>query len=324
MACKHTYKGKRYTETEIKDLILEQDVLKNNPIITFTKKIFKTLPYQYKEDLLNEGSRKYGIERGESKATVKYSQADQNKVDFGLKSIEILQSDKAFQIFAKGEKNKWDLNKILNELQIPKEQKQLILDLNITDREQLAVELSTQMSYTIEINTAKENHTDEGKDSLEHSDLNVPGGTNYKINVFKTPSIIPSIINHFFHKNQIGWFRSDDKTTTLLYFNEFTLGDTWYVQGDVLMYNKEIYFKLEGTNKSVEISKEEFNKAKNKFIKENPSQNDTTKTRRILEVQSDWGQKQRKSKEPDINIKYDIQQIINDLQKSGDLKIDCN
>ena len=48
------------------------------------------------------------------------------------------------------------------------------------------------------------------------------------------------------------------------------------------------------------------------------------KTRRILEVQSDWGQKQRKSSEPDINIKYDIQQIINDLQKSGDLKIDCN
>jgi len=49
-----------------------------------------------------------------------------------------------------------------------------------------------------------------------------------------------------------------------------------------------------------------------------------TKTRRILEVQSDLFQKGRRSFEPDINVKYDIQQIINDLQKSGDLKIDCN
>lgn len=126
MDCKYTYKSNIYTEAEIKDLILEQDILKNNPVITFTKQIFKTLPYQYKEKLLNEGSKKYGIERGKSTATIKYSQADQNKVDFGLKAVEILQSDKAKQVFEKGNKNNWDLNKILTELQVPKEQKQLV------------------------------------------------------------------------------------------------------------------------------------------------------------------------------------------------------
>lgn len=51
-----------------------------------------------------------------------------NNINYLLKSISILQSDKAKQIFAKGEKAKWDLNKILTELAIPKEQKQIILD----------------------------------------------------------------------------------------------------------------------------------------------------------------------------------------------------
>ena len=156
MSCKYTYKSNIYTEAEIKDLILEQEVLKNKPLITFTKKIFKTLPYQYKEDLLNEGSKKYGISRGKSTATIKYSQADQNRVNFGLKSVDILQSDKAKQIFDKGIKNNWSLDKILNELQIPKEQKQLILDLDKTNREEIITDLLANYGYTVEINTAKE------------------------------------------------------------------------------------------------------------------------------------------------------------------------
>ena len=60
-----------------------------------------------------------------------------NQVNYRLKATEILLSDKAKQVFAKGEKAKWDLNKILTELAIPKEQKQLLLDLGIKDRKQL-------------------------------------------------------------------------------------------------------------------------------------------------------------------------------------------
>ena len=43
-----------------------------------------------------------------------------SNVSFTLKSIKILFSNKAEQIFAKGQKANWDLNKILTELQIPK------------------------------------------------------------------------------------------------------------------------------------------------------------------------------------------------------------
>mgnify|MGYP003398201694 CR=1 FL=1 len=55
------------------------------------------------------------------------------QVNYQLKAVTILSSDKAGQVFKKGEKNNWELNKILTELQIPKEQKQLILDLGITE-----------------------------------------------------------------------------------------------------------------------------------------------------------------------------------------------
>jgi hypothetical protein len=79
-----------------------------------------------------------------------------NNVNFALKSIDILDSDKGKQIFDKGKKAGWTLEKILSELQIPKEQKQLILDLGITDREQLALELASKYGYSVEINTTKE------------------------------------------------------------------------------------------------------------------------------------------------------------------------
>ncbi|MCA9747687.1 MAG: hypothetical protein KC414_01145, partial [Romboutsia sp.] len=166
------------------------------------------------------------------------------------------------------------LNKILTELQIPKDQKQIILDkhwevLNqarVGDpkffdiREEIITSLLADNSFVVEINTVKEHHTDEGEDSQEHSSLNVPGGTNYKINVFKTPLIVPSIINHFFHKNQIGWFRSDEKTITEKSVNKAAMDA----------------FGLEDENESSILEKI-----------------GVSKTRRVLEVQSDWAQNLR-------------------------------
>jgi hypothetical protein len=78
-----------------------------------------------------------------------------NQVRYRLKAIDILSSDKAKQIFEKGKKANWDLNKILTELQVPKEQKQLILDLGKTNREEIITDLLANYSYTVEINTAK-------------------------------------------------------------------------------------------------------------------------------------------------------------------------
>ncbi|MFN9115810.1 MAG: hypothetical protein ACK5XN_37650, partial [Bacteroidota bacterium] len=79
-----------------------------------------------------------------------------NEIKYNLKTVEILSSDKAKQIFAKGETAGWDLNKTLTELQIPKEQKELILSLGKTKLDDIITDLLANYSYAIEINTAIE------------------------------------------------------------------------------------------------------------------------------------------------------------------------
>lgn len=79
-------------------------------------------------------------------------------IDYIFKSVEILFTDKAKQVFEKGKKNNWDLNKILTELEIPKEQKQLILSSGKTELNDIVTDLLANYSYTVEINTAKQEH----------------------------------------------------------------------------------------------------------------------------------------------------------------------
>jgi len=67
--------------------------------------------------LVNHYINKYGVKKQKVEG-----------VNYSLKAVNILSSNKAKQVFAKGEKNGWDLNKILTELAIPKEQKQIILN----------------------------------------------------------------------------------------------------------------------------------------------------------------------------------------------------
>ena len=234
----------------------------------------------------------------------------EEEVNYMLKSVEILQSDKAKQVFAKGIKNNWPLDKILTELQVPKEQKQLILGLGITDREQIVLELANAYSYTVEINTAKaplegnfnnfwifgneyrtssnmngviinyyENRDtpkekllteneytklyNQAKQNTSHySNLTVPGGTNYTENEIATPAITPSIKGHaqFATDDGIGWFRSDDKVDgTSLGLTPAQLANM--PEEDIAQFT------------------------------------DNTKTRRILEVQSDLFQKGRDRKD---------------------------
>lgn len=239
-----------------------------------------------------------------------------NEVSQTLKAVDILQSDKAKQVFDKGKKASWDLNKILTELQVPKEQKQLILDLNITDREQIALELASNYSYAVEINTAKtqtkdnkefasgediiikdgkyyyydpseDSYTETTKDKYNewkkeqndesftntkyYSNLTVPGGTNYTENEISTPLITPSIKGHaqFSTDNGIGWFRSDDQRIGGMSFEE--------VDAVTSTVTKTTHTGI------------------------------PTKTRRILEVQSDLFQKGRDKENlvfPDTNNKF--------------------
>lgn len=224
-----------------------------------------------------------------------------NKVNYTFKAVNILLSDKAKQVFDKGNKNKWPLDKILTELAIPKEQKQIILSLKDEDlsfggldlRESIITSLASRYSYTVEVNTAKTRdvsydnaYTDEYGNYIDdkrlselqkenptqyYSNLTVPGGTNYTENEISTPLIMPSIKGHaqFSTDKGIGWFRSDDKIA------EDYSQDEQYLQ---------------------QVERNEFDGLEILT---------PTKTRRILELQSDLFQKGRDKK--DLTIGRNIE-----------------
>lgn len=90
-----------------------------------------------------------------------------------------------------------------------------------------------------------------------YSNLTVPGGTNYRENRIITPAIEPSIEGHaqFAERNDIGWFRSDDQVE-----------GGWFSKGEMADGERLEPGTYSGTS---------------------------TKTRRILELQSDLFQKSR-------------------------------
>ena len=124
------------------DLAINNEVFnnrkENKTLISKIKKVFKELS-QYLKKLFNlDKVYPYQlnprITLNQLSQFVLYAKTDiplvatTNEVNYTLKAVNILNSDKAKQVFAKGAKNGWDLNKMLTELAIPKEQKQLLLD----------------------------------------------------------------------------------------------------------------------------------------------------------------------------------------------------
>jgi hypothetical protein len=254
------------------------------------------------------------------------------KVRMALKSVNALQSDKAIQLFNVLTKNKvtgdafW--NKVQSDLQIPKEQMELLKQYNTTNREELIANMLGDYSFTVEINIAKDTteeyglsrdnfytdfkqYTKNGKyyiSYLEQNDvtgeyekiekevskseyekyelpntqyyfsLTVPGGTNYTENEIATPAIAPIIQGHaqFATANGIGWFRSDEQIDTKTgskTVTEYRIGTTEDVIAGLI--------GPEEVGKDVKITK-------NYELGTTES-----KTRRILEVQSDLFQKGR-------------------------------
>ena len=235
-------------------------------------------------------------------------QSDIDKsVDYMLKSVSILSSSKADELFRKGDKNNWSVEKILQELQVPKEQQTLILGYGTRNREDILVKLLADYSYTVEINTAKHKNTGYGtvewnnedgyqpnfdepdngneENAKYYSNLTVPGGTNYTENEIATPAITPSIKGHaqFSTDSGIGWFRSDDAEINL---SIAPLYKEWKqaVDNDV---SDEVLTEIN----------ERFNAAKGNGKLNN--------TRRILEVQSDLFQKGRDKENLDSKVNKD-------------------
>lgn len=315
-----------FTEQEFKDFNKPQDIDEQGDSDTSV--------YNINQDV-EIGNRIFqNTAKNDSQLRIQFSLTPE--VNFDLKSAQILSSEKANRIFKTGDKNGWSIEKILSELQIPQEQKQLLLSFNTRNRQELLTNLLANYSYTIEINTAKEGsgefklsphnfydnfsqyqregkyymtyadqdgetgeyyqvekeitkqqfEASEGSPTQYYSNLTVPGGTNYTENEIATPAIIPSIKGHaqFSTDNGIGWFRSDDKLdNSKIEINE----------RPILGYD-EYGNQFEGALKTYQ---------------------DTvggiiTKTRRILEVQSDLFQKGRDKgiltgKIPDWEVRED-------------------
>jgi len=302
-----------------------------------------------------------------------------NEVAFRIKTVDLLTSRKADEVFAKGLKNKWPLDKMLTELQVPKLQKQLIDEVlkdmiyfdGIPFNAQIAYAIASTYNYTVEINTATEDKNQWGdysgndqpfdnekftlnnsiytasydedtfygyyKDKVKiteeefkiaqkqafekykanenkirptqfYSNLTVPGGTNYTEQEIATPGITPSIKGHaqFATDQGIGWFRSDEQFITSEEYPLSFKGN----YGDIWEKRNNIWYTIDSdgiTHKRDDLTDTDvYAIYDNEYGNTNYLQKGkTTKTRRILEVQSDLFQKGR-DKESLTNLELPI------------------
>lgn len=165
----------------------------------------------------------------------KYSELLENKVDYKLKVIDALQSDKVRQ------PNK-NFQGFINDIQkqgVPKDQLQLLENeyKEGDTKEDLAIRLAANYAFVVEINTSQEYNyrldrndpsvqalfldeeieasekESDSKPTQYYSNLTVPGGTNYTENEIATPLITPSIKGHaqFSTENGLGWTRTDER-----------------------------------------------------------------------------------------------------------------
>ena len=173
----------------------------------------------------------------------------------------------------------------------------------------LIIGLTANNSFTVEVNTTRDDTNVRGAmfesqqlpPTQYYSKLTVPGGTKYTENEISTPDITPNIKGHarFSTDQGIGWFRSDEKESGVYESkNDFplTIKNTLYRFSN--QGNK--YIKQSGDAgfftrvKRVEISEKEFKEASKLYTESKGKKYiDSSKTRRILEVQSDLFQKGR-------------------------------
>jgi hypothetical protein len=247
-------------------------------------------------------------------------------VSYMLKAANILSSQKAIDWFKKRDKGQlkgdqfW--TKLQQDLQIPKEQIEILKGLdtkNPYNREELLTSLLASYSYTVEVNTSQfkkglrksipgslgSKFTEEEHTGNTHyySNLTVPGGTNYTENEIKTPAITPSIKGHaqFSTDNGIGWFRSDEQSIDDKYkFISIRKSENNWNKDKWLVEYEESPKKLNQDRVYTITKVKEFNTREEaeEFSKK------STKTRRILEVQSDLFQKGRDRK--DLSTTLDI------------------
>ncbi len=259
------------------------------------------------------------------------------EVNASMKSLQILASDEAKSIFTKGKKNGWSLDKILTELRIPKEQKQLISDLGKSDLDEIFTDLLANYSYTIEINTAKEKNL--GTLTLDNPDHFIDNfGNEYSreysdthegFDYFKNDKLITK---QELEKARKESFEEDVKDQNTQHYSNLTVpGGTNYTENEIATPaiipaikghaqfstdNGIGWFRSDDRLNQVEVMPNTGDTIEDVFGKPTIHQYIGGKTRRILEVQSDLFQKSRDIKSPD--------EIIEQLKKEGKLQIKCD
>jgi len=262
-----------------------------------------------------------------------YYQIEEPKVNFDLKVVNKIESNisKINGWFKQMKDTDQFWKKVQSDLAIPKEQVELLRQSEGDTIEQKLVDFVSKYSYVVKVDTAKEqsglrkdgsefkangvyyysdpdrnvykilysveegggsktitkeefeNARQDSKPTQHYANLTVPGGTNYTENEISTPGITPSIKGHaqFSTDNGIGWFRSDDKTIGAK--KKFRLS------------GKELEDRIKYLEKSLASDQGSYSDiVELAELKEGRTvEGENTKTRRILEVQSDLFQKGR-------------------------------
>jgi hypothetical protein len=256
-----------------------------------------------------------------------------NSVVAVMKSINILSSSKATIEFAKGEKNNWSLDKILKELQLPKEQRELILTLDKTNQADIVVELLSNYTFPIEINLSTTG-TNKVSNDVDDFTLGDYYYSSYQGNYMKRPINENGDINwdedaliRISKKEYDVLEKTLDKRVPTSYYSNLTVpGGTNYTENEIAVPNMVPNIKghaqfatdngigwfrsddkFSSTLKSDEDIQEYLKKGvedfkagritQQEFFDIRDLKNIGFKTRRILEVQSDLFQKGRDKKD---------------------------
>lgn len=179
------------------------------------------------------------------------SESNSSIVKAGLKSVAALQSDKATSLFNALEKNKvtgdafW--NKLQSDLQIPKEQIELLKQYNTTNREELITNMLADYSFAIEINIAKTSKKDYNDDLGANFGKFEYNGYRY-YQVFSAPEYNPDETGDGIHykvkigdNNPIGILKKEyedafnnGKETPSQYYSNLTVpGGTNYTENEI-------------------------------------------------------------------------------------------
>ena len=237
---------------------------------------------------------------------VPQSESKQAILRASIKSIDILSSQKAKQVFAKGENNNWTLDKTLTELQVPKAQKEIILDKGITNREEIITSLLAENSFIVEVNTATENKAT----TLDLKYVNNPGVTGYDHTVLDDFGGIKKFNSK---EEALQYIENNKKVKNTKHYSNLTVpGGTNYTENEIT--TPDITPNIKGHAQfSTDNGIGWFRSDEQTLLEENiildeedpfldqgdrnprtiKSPTGRTNTRRILEVQSDLFQKGR-------------------------------